>query len=284
MSELTDEYLPPVAVGGVGGSGTRLVAQCLREAGFFIGSDLNGAYDNLWFTLLFKRIEILNSTEYEFKELVDIFFKGMNGSRKFTATQIHLINELASLDREQHPATWLKERAKSLLSEKQIIKPNVRWGWKEPNTHIVIDRLKKNIPNMKYIHVMRNGLDMAHSTNQRQLKLWGEHFIGSKVPVLPYYSLMYWRIVHQRISEICDSMGENFLLLNYDDFTLHSEKGVKELLQFLNVDVTGTQMNRLSNLIKPPESIGRFKRHGINIFDAFDVAFTKHSGFTTDME
>lgn len=284
VSELTEKHTPPVVIGGVGGSGTRLVAQCLKEVGFFIGSDLNSANDNLWFTLLFKRIEILNSSEYEFNELVDIFFKGMTGSGQFTEAQINLINKLASLDRDQHPAKWLRERAKSFLSERHIIEPNDRWGWKEPNTHIVIDRLKKAIPNMKYIHVMRNGLDMAHSTNQNQFKLWGEHFIGLNYDVSPYYTLKYWCIVHQRILKICDSMGKDFFLLNYDNFTLYSEKGIKELLQFLELNVTETQINKLTSLIKVPESIGRFRQHGIKIFDESDVAFAKHLGFTTDME
>ena len=49
------ELLGPVAIGGVGGSGTRLIAQLLREAGFYLGGDLNPALDNRWFTLLFKR-------------------------------------------------------------------------------------------------------------------------------------------------------------------------------------------------------------------------------------
>ena len=45
----------PVVIGGVGGSGTRVIAEILRELKFFIGNDLNGPLDNLTYTLLFKR-------------------------------------------------------------------------------------------------------------------------------------------------------------------------------------------------------------------------------------
>ena len=45
----------PVVVGGVGGSGTRVVAQLLIELGFDMGSDLNESLDDLGFTALFKR-------------------------------------------------------------------------------------------------------------------------------------------------------------------------------------------------------------------------------------
>ena len=46
---------PQVAVGGLGGSGTRLIANLLKLHGFYLGTDLNESLDNLWFTLIFKR-------------------------------------------------------------------------------------------------------------------------------------------------------------------------------------------------------------------------------------
>ena len=40
VSNLTDNYTPPIVIGGVGGSGTRLVAQCLNDLKFYLGNDL----------------------------------------------------------------------------------------------------------------------------------------------------------------------------------------------------------------------------------------------------
>jgi hypothetical protein len=124
------KHTEPVVIGGVGGSGTRLIAQYLKEAGFHIGTDLNNANDNLWFTLLFKRIEILSSSEEEFDELLRIFINGMTGIANFLRHQVSLIEALASKDREQHPALWLKQRAKTLLSQTAEIKADERWGWR----------------------------------------------------------------------------------------------------------------------------------------------------------
>lgn len=283
ISKLLENYPAPVVIGGVGGSGTRLVAQCLKEVGFYMGSDLNTANDNLWFTFLFKRIEILDSGDSEFDELVDIFVKAMTGGR-FTQAQINIIKNIESLDRDPRPPQWSHRRANALLSEKRMIESNTRWGWKEPNSHVFIDRLKRTIPTMKYIHVIRNGLDMAHSTNQNQLKFWGKHFIGPDYHISPFYSLKFWCVVHQRVLEIGNSIGADFFLLNYDDFTIHPEKGIRELLKFLGLDVTTTQINLLSKLIKIPESIGRFRQYGIKIFDESDVAFVKKMGFVIDTE
>lgn len=328
MSNFMEKFLPPVIIGGVGGSGTRLVAQCLQEAGFFIGSDLNRSNDNLWFTFLFKRIEILDISDIEFNQLIEIFFKGMTGDGKFTNEQINLINELvyyngtqrpkkwlqkrvkyllinilskgmtgsgrftmtqiksikqlASDDINKRPKQWLLERAKSLISDKEIVAPDRKWGWKEPNTHVVVDRLIKTIPNMKYIHVMRNGLDMAYSANQSQPELWGKHFTGSNYTASPFYSLKYWCAVHKRILEVCNSMDNNFLLLNYDNFCTHPEKGLEELFNFMELDITKNQLDKIISLIKVPESIGRFKQHGIKSFDEKDISIVRQLGFSTD--
>ena len=46
---------PPLVIGGLGGSGTRVVADILLAQGWYLGQDLNRAKDNLLFTLLFKR-------------------------------------------------------------------------------------------------------------------------------------------------------------------------------------------------------------------------------------
>src|ERR1700675_795212 len=52
---LPDGYDPPLVIGGIGGSGTRVAAQLLIELGFYLGDDLNPALDNLTSTFLFKR-------------------------------------------------------------------------------------------------------------------------------------------------------------------------------------------------------------------------------------
>jgi len=87
---------------------------------------------------------------------------------------------------------------------------------------------------------MRSGLDMAHSDNQNQLKLWGKHFLGAKTStasssyaqqqqqqqqragawdgmVGPNASLRYWSAVHKRVVRLGQALGpEKFCLLNFD--------------------------------------------------------------------
>ena len=281
-SNLLDNYTHPVVIGGVGGSGTRLITRLLNELDFFMGSDLNDSYDNLWFTLLFKRTGILTAPEEEFTELITIFLKGMAGSKSFTRKQTDLINHLTLVDREEHSVKWLKKRARTLLSKKKAkIQSNDRWGWKEPNSHIILDRLIPHFRHMKYIHVVRNGLDIAHSSNQNQLKFWGREFIGENYEITPRFSLKYWCIIHRRVLEIGRSMGSNFLLLNYDNFCSNPESGVMELCDFLGLDDTKISWSSLLDLVDAPGSIGRFKQYGTRIFAEEDVAYVKELGFDT---
>ena len=68
----------PIAIGGVGGSGTRVIASILKEVGIYIGGDLNHANDNLWFTLLFKHRDALNLNNTEFNKRLAIFEAAMD--------------------------------------------------------------------------------------------------------------------------------------------------------------------------------------------------------------
>ncbi|MEZ5283921.1 MAG: hypothetical protein R2712_03745 [Vicinamibacterales bacterium] len=62
-------------------------------------------------------------------------------------------------------------------------------GLKEPNTHVFLDRLAVVYPDMKCVHVVRNGLDMAFSASQNQLRLWGPRFLGPGLESSPRVAL-----------------------------------------------------------------------------------------------
>jgi hypothetical protein len=271
----------PVVIGGIGGSGTRLIAQILNKLGFYIGRDINQAFDNLWFTLLFKRKEVLSLEDREFSELLDIFLRAMTGKAAFNEFEVKAVEKLALEDRKQHPSLWLQNRAHSLLTVPNSSQKIDLWGWKEPNSHIVLDRLQKNLPAMKYIHVMRNGLDMAFSANQNQLAFWGNHFIGSEFQISPYYSLKYWCIMHRRILDLGSTLKSGFFLLNYDKFCTSPEENLKKLLVFLELDIAKYLFEELLNIINIPDSIGRFRQNALDELDIHDIEFVRSLGFDT---
>lgn len=274
----------PVAVGGVGGSGTRLVASILLELGFYLGRDLNPFCDNLWFTLLFKRLAALDCSTADFGALYRIFEKAMCGAGDLTQAELRRIAAASIPYSDEFDAEWLSQRAESLIRE--CAGPPRKcccWGWKEPNTHVVLPRLKDLIPRLRYIHVVRNGLDLAYSENQNQLRLWGARFLGvDRIEISPRFSLKYWAAVHRRVLAAGSEMGGRFLLINFDRLCANPSDELPRLLEFLGFEASPERLAASTNLIHSPETIGRFKLFPRDDFDPEDVALVRSIGFDTE--
>lgn len=276
----------PVAVGGVGGSGTRVVATILRELGFYLGSDLNTAGDNLWYTLLFVRPNMVDEPSAEVARRVRLFVNAMTRTGSVSHSDLGWLMTLAN---EPVPhgrmcqTSWLQERAERLIeATRRDGGPAVNWGWKEPNTHIILDRLHPLLPTMRYVHVARNGLDMAISRNQQQLTLWGPALLDSPdFAIDPRHSLKYWCHVHRRVLAIGEQMAERFLFLRFEDLCLAPERELSRFARFLGLEVEASLVARLTRLVVPPKSIGRFRTEAAGPFDPEDVEYVARLGFET---
>ena len=270
----------PVAIGGIGGSGTRVVARMLMECGIFMGGDLNSANDNLWFSLLFRRDEIFSESPEQLASLSSVFVKAMC-SVPLSGTEITLVRQLASTPRPELPTRWLRQRADSLQASTRSSPNKGPWGWKEPNTHIVIHQLLHTIPGLRYIHVIRNGLDMAYSANQNQLQLWGRHLLGEECPTGPRCALRFWHRANRRVIELLADTPDRFLLLDFDRLCLEPTEEIGRLIAFLDVRDHIADIQHLKSLLRVPSSIGRFKAHSAADFSDEDIRYVRALGFDT---
>ena len=274
---------PPVVIGGVGGSGTRLIASILKDVGFFLGADLNRAHDNLWFTLLFKRRELwpLELHESELTHLLEIFLDLMLRRKDISAEDRQLVGQMANHERPKHDVEWLRERLQSILAVAAAdeVRPGL-WGWKEPNTHVFLPVLLSRIGDFKYVHVMRHGVDMAFSRNQNQLEFWGEQLLG-RAPNIddPVDSLSYWCTAHKRVLELTSPMKDRFLLLNYDKFCREPARELPLLLKFLGLDANDFQLEELVGENLMPRSLGRHMKLDISVFPSSDLDYVRSLGF-----
>lgn len=267
----------PIAIGGVGGSGTRLVAAMLKEAGIYIGDDLNKANDNLWFTLLFKQTNLLECPGEKIRPLIDIFAHGMMGRHIWEKEHVEMIEGLASENRSYCSKYWLQRRAKSLLRHRTSLCENSVFGWKEPNTHLFLDHFKLKFQNLKYIHVCRNGLDMAYSTNQNQVNFWGKYFIPGLKTVTPKESLKFWRITNKRTISICNQLNIEHIIVNFDKLCTEKNKEIAKIASFIGVNES--ILSNFRKIIEKPKSIGRFRKHGVEIFEKEDISYVSSLGF-----
>jgi len=254
------------AIGGIGGSGTRVIAELLKRLGYFMGDDLNKSNDNLLFTLLFKRESILVATNEEFETLLRIFLKHHTLGEPLSSEEFSLVSALASKERTHHSKEWLQKRLPPLArSHKHTL-----WGFKEPNSHIVIERLFEYMPQLHYIYLYRDGRDMAYSSNQNQLNLWGAIFANNKEfkPNVKN-SLKYWLKVHTRVKQLCSRYSKRILMVDFDKLCLDPSSQLTKIATFMQKDKD--ELLSYRKLIKAPPSIGRYKQHPLSNFDPDDL-------------
>jgi hypothetical protein len=290
------ELSGPVIIGGVGGSGTRVVAEIINLLGFYIGDDLNPAKDNLWFLLLFKRPRWFRRARHDKHEIFTglrllskaMFHKIGPGwpEVKFLIRAVLEISIFGHNYKGDGRGLWPFVRAWNMVAghPKMILNPN-RWGWKEPNSHIYLDYLADFFSNMKYIHTIRHGLDMAFSDNQQQLYNWGPIF-GLELPQTksdePAASLKFWIKSNRRVIESGQKLGDqNFLVVNFDRLCLSPESEIQKIVSFLNIEPNPEKLEALIRIPQKPKSLGRYRAHNISQFDPADLNELERLGFST---
>jgi hypothetical protein len=269
----------PVGIGGVGGGGTRVVATLLRRLGYYLGDDLNEAEDNLWFTLLFKRRAVLLESDADFASLVSLFFARMSGRTTFSKQECAVLTRLAEKERLQHSREWLQERAESFFRNRKSIEPYQPWCWKEPNTHVVIERMFVSQPNLRYFHVVRHPLEMALSLNQNQLQNWGPIFLDSDVDVEPRFSLSYWCAAHRRILNAKRNWPDRIMMIDFDALCMTPDLQCLKIARFLGTPLPRGEVAKLTDFIRRPASVRRFKYADLGQFRPDDLAYLAEVGY-----
>jgi hypothetical protein len=302
--KLPENWIGPVVIGGVGGSGTRLLARLICQAGFYTGMAFNESDDNLYFSNLFANpLRVLwtdnneissHETDSQVLEALGIFEKAMlceNGlSEEDLLCLFRYAFELGNITpkydgrrpvyREVVSRQFLSMAIPNYVDYDQY----VGWGWKEPCTFIYLNYLKSYFHNIKYIHIVRHGLDMAFSENVWHFAQWGWLF-GVDTPAekkdVPLAQLKLWNLANRFTLETARKiLGENFLLVRFEDLCLKTEQTAKEVLNFLGVKPKDKVLSEFMEMVKVPDSLYRYKKKDISIFDPLEVEGIKAFGYT----
>ncbi len=264
----------------------------LQAAGYYIGGDLNRALDNLWYTVLLKRRTLDAAAE---RAALEVFIDGMVGRLQPTDEPAVRLLAAAAAEVATHghsttgagQGAWAFRRVVSLLAAQEAPPPaGARWAWKEPNTHVRLPTLIDALPGLRYIHVVRHGVDMAFSSNQAQLHWWGPTF-GIEPPsdpeLVPAASLSYWVHTTRRAVEIGERwLGERFLLVRFEDACERPVQTARRVLAFLGEPDTDELVQRLAALPEAPSSIGRHRDADLARFDPADLVAVSGFGYQVD--
>jgi hypothetical protein len=229
---------PPVIVGGTGGSGTRVVATLLTRAGVYMGRRLNNSMDSMDFESFFTDhipdvLGNLKQVDYRLDQLPQEMIK----------TKLEGLHAIMKEFRAQCP-----ENARA-------------WGFKNPRSIYLVPFFKQLYPNMAFVHVVRDGRDMAFSTNQNQLlRLYGPLY-GHELPAdWQAASATMWQKVNiERTRWALRYMPGRYFVLRFEDLCAQPETEARRLLNFLGLSMDDEALRNACSKVKPPESIGRYK-------------------------
>jgi hypothetical protein len=225
----------PLVIGATGGSGTRVLAKIAQRVGYFFGTNLNQPQDAL--------------------EFLGYHDKWIN---RYIRKDAPLSPEETEEMRQDLSATLVRHLGENLH---RVTEPGFRWGWKAPRSIYFLPFFHAQFPALKYIHVLRDGRDMAFSKNQNQLRKNGKAILTLKerwLLPLPVRSLLLWDRVNLKAADFGETvLGENYLSIRFEDLCQEPVKTVERILRFLNVDADAEELARSE--ISPPSSIGRWR-------------------------
>lgn len=176
---------PLLWIGGTGGSGTRAVVAALAAVGVFPGRELNDSLDALPMAALYDR---------------------------------HLASYLAGAGFD--PALWRADLAGALARHMAGVSADTPCLVKNPRAVFMPDLLLDAVPASRFLQVVRNGVAMAFSANQRQLLLHGRATLGSGFDgeSLAAQSLRLWSAVNLRGHDVARRYPGRCALVRYEDF------------------------------------------------------------------
>jgi hypothetical protein len=267
-----------------------------------MGKDLNGSLDNQLFTLMFKRplwYQHAHMNHLGMQAVMSTYERLMAGYRpRFRDWQV-LLPAIADIVRHGPEHTGSASKSIAMLLFTHLIWPSIRiahlyrggpriagrWGWKEPNSHIYLPMLAGYFPTMRYIHVIRHGLDMTLSQNQAQFINWSSLFgIDSRdvsdEKVLKNRMLEFWvKSNNSAIQQASMLLGDRFLLVNFDAMCDQPVTAIGEICAFLGEDCTKERLAAIATIPRKPSTAGRYQRYAIDDFDPALLGAVRELGF-----
>jgi len=246
----------PVCIGGMHRSGTSMVANLLRLCGLHLGREgemLPPASDNpegFW--------ENVN-----FRDLNDEILAALGGTFDSPPRPPGGWHELETLD-------TLREKARALLRR---LAPAEPWGWKDPRNSLTLPFWSSLLPRMRVLVCVRHPFDVARSERRRWERLYvlnrprvsslplylaaWRHYdrvagaLSIRPRLVPSYRRCFtlWRIYNESI--LASARPADRLVTHYDSYFINPAAELRRVLDFLEMDVPGEQIEESCSAIMP---------------------------------
>jgi hypothetical protein len=195
----------PVVIGATGGSGTRIMAQVLRKAGWFLGNRVHP--DN--------------------EDSVPIGW--------FLTKWLKRLKDFPNVDPDTFARAGRDFERMLYLHRRGISSPDARWGWKNPRSLWLIPFLAHRFPALKFVHMIRDARDMMLSENIYFLRQNGHWLLGPDWWRNPEAAqLELWRISNKRAFAFAQQyLQDRYHMVRYEDLCRKPAETVSAVMTFL---------------------------------------------------
>jgi GT2 family glycosyltransferase len=132
------------------------------------------------------------------------------------------------------------------------------WGWKEPRSIYLLSFLAAELPGLRFLHVVRDGRDMALSENQVQLRKHGDAVLGRTDEPKALRSIALWRELNLRAADFGErELGDRYLRLRFEDLCAEPAVRVAEVLRFFGLE--GNAERIAAEEVQAPPTLGRWR-------------------------
>ena len=139
---------------------------------------------------------------------------------------------------------------------------SVPWGVKVPRSVLMLSYWRQQYPAFRFIHVVRNGLDMAYSTDRRQRRMVGDLILGEQEDQAdePLQAMLYWARVNSAAAEFGELVLRNrYLRIRFEDLCADPVSIVNRLASFVSEIDAHSLKRKVADLVAPPSSLGRWR-------------------------
>lgn len=115
--------------------------------------------------------------------------------------------------------TFSRDLRAALTQHLDALNPAIRWGWKNPRSIYLLPLFDQMIPGLKFLHVVRNPLDMVTSRNQNQHQKHGRAVIGDHFTTLTpaLASVKLWKKANETAADYGATMADRYLVVRYEE-------------------------------------------------------------------
>ncbi len=162
-----------------------------------------------------------------------------------------------------------------LMHRRGLPTPSSPWGMKNPRIMFFLPHLHRHFPDLKFIHLVRDGRDMAFSGNRFQLNTLGDLFSSTLRTRLagappPVRAVALWSEANGMVARWGEAtLGPRYLRVRFEDLCTDPVAAVRRICDFL--ETHSADARAFLPLIQAPDSIGRWRGQAPDLLKAIVV-------------